>query len=742
MSNFIASIEKIEGSITDYNHITDLTKEQTMGKCVPFASWYRASNFNSATADNGGLNNLQLEFIDNSGNDALKASRGYDYQQCTTDYTAYIVEFGSDVTVQQIDVDGWTGTTNDVLISSLTDIDKTFCVFYYQRVESDYDAYDSNCVSARILDSTHVRLERGNAADGTVNGTLYVIEDTGSNFDVQHGDLVLTQQTTNSDLITSVTMAKSFVVASTHNNQSDDDAESAAIRVDLEDATHVRALRGALGTTAVYIKYQVVSLSTNGNVYRGLIDFGATQDQRYSAEFTAVSLDYSVAWSPTHENGSSSAPAGADGSQDVCDTIIKVELYSTTQIVADRLSIGDIQAYLSWEVIEWETAAVATTGKITAVDTLITYDEITATVTAVDALITFDEITAKVTAVDALITFDEIAAKITAVDALITYTEVPAAKMTAVDTLITFDEITAKVTAVDALITFDEITAKVTAVDALITFDEITAKVTAVDALITFDEITAKITAVDVLITYTEVPAATITAVDTLLTYSEITGKVTAVDALITFDEITAKVTAVDALITFDEIAAKLTAVDAKITFTTDEPTGKITAVDALITFSEIAAKVTAVDALLTFSEITAKVTAVDALITFDEITAKVTAVDALITFDEITAKVTAVDARITFSEITAKITAVDALLTFDEIAAKITAVDVLITYSAIITAAKITAVDALITYDVFVSAALMEKEVRAPVPVLSVVSAAVPEMRTVRAPIDPTRVV
>ncbi len=377
MSNFIESIERIDTLLDTSQVTTNLAAGTLMENCVPFSSWYRSVA--DSGLDNFGANLIDLFFVDNSGNDALRAQRSGNFDDI--DIATYVVEFGSDCTVQQIDVT-LTGVTDDITISTLGDIDKTFCVFYYTRDGGDIDAFDSAAVSWHIVDSTTVRLTRGANADGTVYGTLYVVEDTGTNFDVQHGDSALTQGVSNSDVITSVDMGSTFLIASSYNTRGNDDPDVAAIRVDLEDATHVRSIRGAAGGVTVQIKYQVIEL-TNGNVYRGLIDFDTTTDTDTAAH-TEIDPLLSMAKGTTHSPISASTDSGNKSSDMHPDLMIRVIINGTDDgIIVDRLSSGDAEAHFAWEVIEWESGA-APINVIGSATTAVTTSASITKITSVD----------------------------------------------------------------------------------------------------------------------------------------------------------------------------------------------------------------------------------------------------------------------------------------------------------------------------------------------------------------------
>ncbi len=223
----------------------------------------------------------------------------------------------------------------------------------------------------------------------------------------------------------------------------------------------------------------------------------------------------------------------------------------------------------------------------------------TARITALDSIITYDLKTGRITAVDSVITYDPKIGRITATDAVLTFSE-KLARITAVDSTLTFDEKLARIAAVDSILTYDPKVSRITAVDSVLTHSLKTGRITAVDSILTFVAQASRISAVDALLTY-GTKMSRITAMDSILTHSLKTGHISAVDSVLTFSPKISRITALDSTLTFDQKAARLTALDAELTYLVK--TGRITAVDAALTFIAQGARITALDALLTYTE-------------------------------------------------------------------------------------------------------------------------------------------
>jgi len=244
----VVSVERVDFTLSGTTTSTnDLTKGQDYTQCVPFATRQRDSVTSNANSDDYTANCVDVEIWDNSGTAAVRVTRTSGLDDSVI--TVYVVEFSSDINVQQGSVSSITGTGTDVTIASV-DQTKAFALFYYQRSGGQVDAHDSAAVRSYFSSDTVLRLNRAATADGEFSGHWYVIEDTGSNWDVQSGTISLTaSDTTATDSINSVNMAKTFTIASMETTQADDDVISGTCRVDLQSSTSVRAIRNAASDT-------------------------------------------------------------------------------------------------------------------------------------------------------------------------------------------------------------------------------------------------------------------------------------------------------------------------------------------------------------------------------------------------------------------------------------------------------------------------------------------------------------
>lgn len=191
----------------------------------------------------------------------------------------------------------------------------------------------------------------------------------------------------------------------------------------------------------------------------------------------------------------------------------------------------------------------------------------------------FDELieaaikTGRLSAIEALLTYTEKRSRLSAVETLATYTE-KRSRLSAAEVLVTFAEKRARLTAVESLLTYSEKRALLSAVEALATYSEKHARLSALEALLTYSEKHARVTALETLATYTE-KRAQLSAIETLTTYSLKRARLSAAETLVTYSEKRALLSAIEVLVDYLATGgapggetARLTAIEVLITFT------------------------------------------------------------------------------------------------------------------------------------------------------------------------------
>lgn len=204
----VVSIEAVELNLmTGTSHTINLTKGQNEAQCVPFI-FARQSGDYGGTYD-GRYYMLDVEVIDNAGTAAVRISRQV---SGNNNYVyGYIVEFNSDISVQQVAFSGYPNATANI---TAVDLSKAF-VMAYAKCTSTTISFKSWLVRAVFNSTTQVGLIREATPNATISGHVYVVEDiSGNHFDVQTVDQTYSVAGNNDATLTSVDTATSMVVSS------------------------------------------------------------------------------------------------------------------------------------------------------------------------------------------------------------------------------------------------------------------------------------------------------------------------------------------------------------------------------------------------------------------------------------------------------------------------------------------------------------------------------------------------
>ena len=328
-------------STTATSNTATLTEATDTSQVVPFATRY-------VPTAGGTIDNHESTLIDISiSGSTVTASRDEaDSKQVTT--SIYCVEFDSSINVYSgtfsIASGSATGTAN---IGSTISLSKGFLVFYYQA-SGTADDHPSNAVRGYFSSTTQITFSRATTT-GSISGHWWVVEDTGSKFDVDAVDVTLTGAS-NTGTFGAVNMSRTMVVGS-YSGGSTDDIIYGAVSMYLSSPTAVTVLRGGTTGTIVSTVY-VIELHDGTSVQRGDISYTGAQTS-LTDPLTPVTLGDSMAWIPSGWINTGHCTAGGTGSSDNLDVMIRVRLTSATVITGERSNDGGNDAVLHWEVVEW-----------------------------------------------------------------------------------------------------------------------------------------------------------------------------------------------------------------------------------------------------------------------------------------------------------------------------------------------------------------------------------------------------
>ncbi len=345
--SYVKSVEHVELTLSGVtSNFVALSKDQILANCVPFVSQKI-----DTTGDDWDENMVDLYF-ESTPSKRITGQRGEG--SGTVILSIYIVEFdGVNVEVQSGTFTMSGATYDDVDITAITQ-SKAFPMAYWQISGND-DDWDCAMVTTDFVDDDTIRMERDQAT-GTISGHWYVVEAQNTEFSVQKAELSMAN-TDDFDIATinSVTMSKSFIVASYEANVRNEDVEEGGIDVWLNSATQVRAERRpeANNYDIPTINVFVITFSGDESVQRGSFTWG-NSDTSKSIDISAVNLDNSMI-----KSGSMLGIMECDGggNDDPEDSFIQYEFVDADTVRGERMGSTGEDGTGHWEVVEWVIAA-------------------------------------------------------------------------------------------------------------------------------------------------------------------------------------------------------------------------------------------------------------------------------------------------------------------------------------------------------------------------------------------------
>jgi hypothetical protein len=360
LANYITSIEYKEITLADGTATAsaDLTKGQTIGNCVPFATMYFTPG---AAADAFDRKSSDIYF---EAGPKVTAVRENTNGQLNLGI--YVVEFNpSYVTVQQ-----GTYSIADTAASttaSITAVDqsKAALVFYHQYINGN-DKFDESSVAGWFSLDNELSFQR-NGTWETISGHYYVFEAQNSEFSVQARSFnIPASGTSNTTSITSVAMDKTFLIASYRTGYDSSNADKGQLSVYLSAADTITAERDTAHSTAVTdIRVFAVTFGGNETVQRGEFAYAASDTQEQATLSPAVDTTAAIAWNPVM----TVCPGGMKSatSTDNYDAYQRVQIINSgAQVQGDHSSIDAASG--RWEVIEFtgETSIYYSVGTETS----------------------------------------------------------------------------------------------------------------------------------------------------------------------------------------------------------------------------------------------------------------------------------------------------------------------------------------------------------------------------------------
>lgn len=250
-----------------------LSKSQDYTQCVPFFSKQLVSG---SLTDDWRQRTMKVEMINSAGTPAVRVSATGKSAADDHRVKVFVVEFTSDITVQQLDADMLNGfLTTNVAVADVFDQSRAFMMLSYSY---NHTAGNDTADDAYVrpvwngASTTSVTLQRSNSV-GSIDGMLYVVSCANNEFSVQHRDIAIPalSETVN-DTISSVDMARTFVLNHYKSDEVNDSPLDSSFVADLTSSTNVRVRRSiaAEANATASVAVQVVECaSTQWTVTRG-----------------------------------------------------------------------------------------------------------------------------------------------------------------------------------------------------------------------------------------------------------------------------------------------------------------------------------------------------------------------------------------------------------------------------------------------------------------------------------------
>jgi len=327
-----------------------MTLGQVAANTVPFATYYIVTA--ASTADDYSAYVFDLSI---SGT-TVTATRYDTGTSAALNIYMYLVEFNPDVVRVQkgtFTISASTSTTS--AITNAVDQTKTFLVFYYQSSSTAVQQPEFNVRGRFTADN---ELTFSTVATTTLTGTWYVVEDLGNNWDVQKADINIASGTSsNTGLITTVDMTKTFVVGSAQGGSTDDVSEG-SISAYLSDSTHITLEKGGTGTGVIDgTCYAITFTSSSALVERGTIAFTSTQTALSDTSLSARDWSYGMVSSAIRLTDDGFG-VGTSSSNNVGPKVRLILDDANDEIDGLRIT-GSIAATVRWEAVLWLVGGAA-----------------------------------------------------------------------------------------------------------------------------------------------------------------------------------------------------------------------------------------------------------------------------------------------------------------------------------------------------------------------------------------------
>jgi hypothetical protein len=347
LASYITSIEYVEITLGPGTLAAsaNLTKSQTTANCVPFAT-------SQQNGTDGDFHDLVFDVYFEAGPKVTVARA----DSAGTVYVGiYVVEFNSTyINVQQ---GTWTiANSSTSNTSSITAVDQTKAALLSYRKHGGTNDYDDYSVLGYFSADDTITWSRINNWE-QIDGHYYVFEAKNSEFAVQSVNVTIAADgTSGTGTISSVTMGKTFVIASYRAGYSSDGGDKGQPSVYLSSSTQITAVRDTSHTTATNVHAYAVTFAGNETVQRGTFTYAASDAQETATLSPSVDTTAAIAWNPVltlAPGGMETAHSGGNNSG-----FQRLKIVDSGATVQGDRATTSATASGRWEVIEFTGAAL------------------------------------------------------------------------------------------------------------------------------------------------------------------------------------------------------------------------------------------------------------------------------------------------------------------------------------------------------------------------------------------------
>jgi len=350
--NIVKSVEHFTSSFTGTATTDTMTSGQNYENCVPFFTGYNSSDMS------GYLDRYFVDVSVSSGTISYTRDNG----TSTKYYNVDLVEFDSTkINVKQgsFSILDTTSSTN-VTVSGVSDVSKSFLIFYYQSSATNR-CHRDHYVRGRLTSNTNIEFVRGGTS-GLIDGHYYIVEDLGDNFEVEHSTFTMSNGATSyqHEILPPTEYFDVASFGSYYRTSTDDNPQHHAVRFYLASTFPYWVTRAG-NNGDCYIALQLVRFNIP-NTVRMVQHRNATLDSSttsYTWDISNVNLYTSSVHNPCllGTNYTNTSSSSENERWNARASFIN----NGTEVSIQRGNTGNTCAY-SFEVIDWSCYATYSGG--------------------------------------------------------------------------------------------------------------------------------------------------------------------------------------------------------------------------------------------------------------------------------------------------------------------------------------------------------------------------------------------